>query len=124
MTPLNRVAMAQENLSRYLEQFKSRWQPSFDNRYATIYDADEAKYAHRCDRRDFEVELTNLVQAAFAAAQAEEAGAPEIEVTPAMIEAGAQELADSYMFDIETLESKVVSIFKVMVLASPRSRNY
>jgi hypothetical protein len=50
----------------------------------------------------------------------EEAGAPEIEVTPAMIEAGAQELADSYMFDIETLESRVVSIFKTMVLASLR----
>jgi hypothetical protein len=67
--PQNRVGMAQENLSRYLEQFKSRWQPKLDAvSYAS--DPDDAKYLHRSDLRDFEIELTNLVQAAFTAAQA------------------------------------------------------
>lgn len=70
--PQNRVGMAQEILSRQLEAFKSRWQPSFDGRYAKIAGADEAEaeYFHRCDKRDFDVELTNLIQSAFMAAQA------------------------------------------------------
>lgn len=50
-------------------------------------------------------------------ANAEEAGAPDIEVTPAMIEAG---LAELYGFDRETCiaEEAVVAIFRKMMAAS------
>jgi hypothetical protein len=56
--------MAQEILSRQIEGFKSRWQPK------VVAPANDDSFHARQDRRDFEIELINLVQAAFMAAQA------------------------------------------------------
>lgn len=70
INPPNRVAMAQEHLSRYIESFKSRWQPQLGGDPYEKMNAEEAEYRRRCDRRDFEVELISLVQSAFTAAQA------------------------------------------------------
>ena len=99
---LNRVAMAQETLSRYIADFKSRWQPTPDH-YAKVTDANEAADLLYHDLRDFEVELTNLVQSAFTAAQAP----------------FAMEL---YMYRQNTLSNSLLSPLRPLQSAPPSAR--
>jgi hypothetical protein len=56
-----------------------------------------------------------------ASARISEAGAPEIEITPAMIDAGASEFL---LFEAADAEVAAYSAFTAMLAASPRFRNF
>lgn len=53
-------------------------------------------------------------------APAEETGAPEIEMTPEMIEAGVETFERNRSLEFMESEDAVICIFRAMVLASPK----
>lgn len=54
------------------------------------------------------------IRRASAEGEAPDAGAPEIKITPAMIEAGCEALTD-FNYDFESREDAVVRIFEAML---------